>query len=136
MGLESIELINWWAVLVATVLAFVLGGIWYGPVFGTAWLEALGKTEDDIEPSASPFVISFFTALLTAITLAWLMIALGISGWLGGAVLGGVTGIGFIATAMASDSAFCGWSLRLFLIQSGYRVLYSILMGAVLGAWP
>ena len=66
------ELINWWAVLVATVLAFILGGIWYGPVFGKAWLDALGKTEDDIEPSPTPFIISFFTAGLTAVVLAWL----------------------------------------------------------------
>lgn len=129
------ELINWWAVLVATVLAFVLGGIWYGPVFGQAWLAALGKTEEDIEPSPRPFIISFFTALITAVVLAWLIIALGVVGWVNGAMLGLVTGVGFIATAMASDSAFCGWSLRLFLIQSGYRVVYSILMGAVLGGW-
>ena len=131
----SFEIANWWAVLAATVLAFLLGGIWYGPVFGKAWLEALGKTEDDIQPSASPFIISFFTALLTAVVLAWLIGALAIKGWLGGAVLGLITGVGFIATAMASDSAFCRWSLKLFLIQSGYRVLYSVLMGALLGAW-
>ncbi len=29
---------NWWAILVATVVAFVLGGLWYGPIFGKAWL--------------------------------------------------------------------------------------------------
>ena len=129
------EFINWWAVLAATVLAFVLGGIWYGPVFGKAWMAALGKTEEDIEPSPRPFVISFFTALVTAIVLAWLIKSLGIYAWPEGALLGLVTGIGFIATAMASDSAFCGWSLKLFLIQSGYRVLYSILMGALLAGW-
>ena len=111
------ELINWWAVLVATVLAFVLGGIWYGPVFGKAWLDALGKTEDEIEPSPRPFIISLFTARLTAIVLAWLIHATGMTGLGGGAMLGLIAGVGFIATAMASDSAFCGWSLKLFLIQ-------------------
>lgn len=64
------ELINGWAVLAATVLAFLLGGLWYGPLFGRAWLRALGKTEDELEPSAKPFVISFFAALLTAVILA------------------------------------------------------------------
>ncbi len=129
------DMFNWWAVLVATVLAFVLGGLWYGPLFGKAWLAAMGKTEADIEPSASPFIISFFTALLTAVTLAWLVHALSIQGWSGGALLGLVTGIGFIATAMASDTAFCGWGLRLFIIQAGYRVVYSVVMGALLGGW-
>jgi len=55
--------------------------------------------------------------------------------WLGGATLGLVTGIGFIATAMASDTAFCGWGMKLFVLQAGYRVLYSIIMAAVLGGW-
>ncbi len=126
---------NWWAVLAATVLAFVLGGLWYGPLFGNAWMAALGKSPEDIQPSPAPFIISFFTALLTAIVLAWAISLLGIVTWIGGTFLGLFVGIGFIATAMASDSAFCGWGLRLFLIQAGYRVTYSILMGALLGAW-
>jgi uncharacterized protein DUF1761 len=129
------ETFNWWAILVSTVLAFVLGGLWYGPLFGQAWMQAMGKTEEDIEPTPAPFIISFFTALLTAVVLAWLIGALQVTTWLGGASIGLVTGIGFIATAMASDTAFCGWGMKLFVIQAGYRVLYSILMGAVLGGW-
>ena len=54
--------LNWLAILVATLVGFALGGIWYGPVFGDAWLAALGKTADQIQPSATPFVISFFTS--------------------------------------------------------------------------
>jgi len=129
------ELFNWWAILAATVLAFVLGGLWYGPVFGSAWMVAIGKTAEDLEPSPTPFVVSFFAALVTAVTLAWLIQALQIATWQGGALLGLAMGIGFIATSMASDTAFCGWGIRLWLIQSGYRVVYSILMGALLGGW-
>ena len=127
--------LNWLAILIATAVAFLLGGLWYGPLFGQAWLSALGKTQDEIEPSASPFVISFFTALLTCIVVAALMLTLGIETGLGGALFGLLVGVGFIATAMASDSAFCGWGVRLFLIQAGYRVAYSVLMGAILGAF-
>ena len=127
--------LNWWAILVATAAAFVLGGIWYGPVFGKAWMAALGKTEDDIQPSPTPFIVSFFTALLTCILLAALMNSLEIATLGGGLAMGGLVGVGFIATAMASDSAFCGWGMRLFLIQSGYRVVYSIIMGGILGVW-
>ncbi|MEM7098297.1 MAG: DUF1761 domain-containing protein [Pseudomonadota bacterium] len=126
---------NWWAVLVATALAFVLGGLWYGPVFGQAWMNAIGKTEEDIEPTPMPFIVSFFTAGITAVVLAMGISALSIAGAIDGAILGLAVGIGFIATAMASDTAFCGWGMRLFLIQAGYRVTYSILMGAVLGGW-
>ena len=130
-----LDSLNWLAIGVATAVAFVLGGLWYGPLFGNAWLAALGKTEEDIEPSPAPFVISFFTALVTCVVVAVLMSALAIGSLGGGAAFGAVTGLGFIATAMASDTAFCGWGMRLFLIQAGYRVGCSILMGAIIGAF-
>ncbi len=127
--------VDWLAIGVATVVAFVLGGLWYGPLFGKAWMTALGKTEADIQPTPAPFIISFFTALLTCVVVAGLMGALAIDGVIPGAAFGLLVGIGFIATAMASDTAFCGWGMPLFLIQAGYRVTYSVLMGAIIGAF-
>ena len=127
--------LNWWAILAATAAAFVLGGLWYGPLFGQAWLKALGKTEADLQPSPTPFVISFFAALLSCVVLAAIMKGLALNTLGGGLLIGGLVGVGFIAASMASDSAFCRSGMPLFLIQSGYRVLYSILMGGILGAW-
>ncbi len=127
--------LNWMAVLAATLAGFMLGGLWYGPLFGKAWLAAIGKKAEDIKPSPGPFIISFFTALITSIVLAVLINALAIFSITGGVLLGCLTGVGFIATAMASDSAFCGWGVKLWLIQSGYRVAYSIIMGIILSAW-
>ena len=127
--------LNWLAIIVATAVGFIIGAIWYGPLFGDAWLSAIGKTADQIQPSPAPFVISFFTALITAIVLAMLINALNISTLGGGVVLGLLVGVGFIATAMASDAAFGDTGLKLWLIQSGYRVLYSVVMGAILAVW-
>ena len=127
--------LNWWAILVATGAAFALGGVWYGPMFGQAWLKALGKTEADIQPSPTPFVVSFFAALLSCLVLAAIMKGLALNSLGGGLLIGGLVGLGFIAASMASDSAFGRTGMPLFLIQSGYRVLYSILMGGILGAW-
>lgn len=127
--------LNWLAILAATIAGFVIGGLWYGPLFGNAWVAALGKKPEDIQPSPLPFVISFLTALITAIVLGLLIQALGITTAFGGLNLGLAIGAGIIATAMASDSAFCGWGWRLFVIQAGYRVTYSIVMGVILAVW-
>jgi uncharacterized membrane protein len=127
--------LNWWAILVATMAGFMLGGLWYGPIFGKAWLKAIGKTEDDIEPSPTPFIVSFFTSLITAIAVSALIHNLGFTTLSDGIALGVIAGIGFIATSMGSDSAFGRSGLPLFLIQSGYRVTYTIIMGAILVAW-
>ena len=127
--------LNWWAILAATVMAFAIGGLWYGPLFFKAWMKALGKTEDELQPAAAPFIISFCAALITSIVLAALINTLGITMLTGGLTIGLLTGVGFIAASMASDSAFCRSGVPLFLIQSGYRVTYSIAMGGVLAVW-
>ncbi len=134
LGLDIAGL-NWWAILVATAAAFALGGLWYGPLFGKAWLAALGKNEDDIQPSPQPFIVSAVAALITCIVVAVLMQALGMTGLVAGLLFGLFTGVGFIATSMASDTAFCGWGWKLWAIQAGYRVSYSVLMGGILGIW-
>jgi hypothetical protein len=36
---------------------------------------------------------------------------------------------------VAQESAFCRWSLNLFLGLAGYRVVCSVVMGAILGGW-
>ena len=42
--------INFWAVIVAAVVAFVLGALWYGPcLFGKAYLEVRA-----VNPAAKP----------------------------------------------------------------------------------
>ncbi len=133
--MDTLAALNIWAIALSTILAFVLGGLWYGPLFGNAWMHAIGKTPDDLKPTPTPFIISFFSALLSAITLAWIIHAAGIVGWQGGLGTGLTVGIGLIAAAMASDSAFCGWGVKLFFIQAGYRVCYCALMGVVLAVW-
>ena len=133
--MPDLAALNWWAIIAATVAAFALGGLWYGPMFGKAWLVALGKEEGDLEPSPRPFVIAAVATLVTCIVVAALMQSLGLSGLLTGALFGLVVGVGLIITATATDSGFCGSSLNLWLIQSGYHVAYCVLMGGIIGVW-
>lgn len=128
--------LNWWAIIVATAAAFALGALWYGPLFGKAWVAALGKSEDELQPSPEPFIISAVAALIMCIVVAALMQGLAMTGALAGILFGLITGIGYIATSMASDTAFCGWGWKLWAIQAGYRVAYSALMGGIIGIWP
>lgn len=129
------SLFNWWAILVSTLLGFIIGGIWYGPLFGKAWMKALGKTEFDLPPSVVPFVIALITAFVSAVVLAYLISVLGATTWLQGAMVGLVLSVAFIACSNISDGAYCRWSWSLVAIHSGYRVLYCILMGVILAIW-
>ncbi len=42
------------ATLVGTALGFVLGALWYGPLFGKTWMAAVGLTPETIRLNINP----------------------------------------------------------------------------------
>lgn len=63
--------VNWVAVFVSAILAFILGWLWYSPkVFGTKWAEGVGiSIEDSEQPRTSALITQFIGTLL----LAWVV---------------------------------------------------------------
>ncbi len=65
--------VSWLAVIVATVLSFVLGGLWYSPrFFGLKWAAGVGvdlEAPDAGKESAKALLVQFVSTLL----LAWLL---------------------------------------------------------------
>ncbi len=128
--------LNVWAVVVATLLGFVLGGLWYSPVaFGPAWLSAIGKREEELGSPARAMLVTLVSSFVTSLIFAALVTRLGIHTWAAGAGFGLVIGVGLIGAALASDFAFCRWSVKLLAILAGYRIVYSAIAGALLAAW-
>lgn len=127
--------LNPWAILAVTLLGFLLGGIWYGPLFFEAWLKALGKEQAQLLPPAVAMLVGLISQLGFSVAFALLVVKMDLRGLWKGLLLGLLVGFGFNAMAMASDFAFANWSFRLFLIEAGFRVVYTALSGALLGAW-
>ena len=40
---------NWLALIVASVVAFIIWALWYGPLFGKKWAWYMGMTEEDLK---------------------------------------------------------------------------------------
>ena len=128
---------NTLAILTATVAGMSLGVLWYSPLaFGRAWLQAIGKTEEELSSPLVPMLGSILSCLATAIALASIIALAGIATLSEGVALGAVIGLGIVFTALLSDNLFCGWGWKLLLIQSGYRVVYIVVMAAIIAAWP
>lgn len=127
--------LNPWAILAATFLGFLIGGLWYGPLFFEAWLKALGKAQDQLLPPALAMLVGLVSQTGFSLALAMLIVKMDLRGLGKGLLLGLLVGLGFNTMAMASDFAFANWSFRLFLIEAGFRVVYTALAGAILGVW-
>jgi len=128
--------INYLAVLVATIAAYFFGALWYSSVlFGRTWLRALGKSKEELPSPTLPMLINFILAFITALGLALLIKSLGVVTLLGGILIGLVVAIAFIVTNTLSEYLYSGASMKLFWIHAGYRVVYILIMGAILGVW-
>ena len=64
--------INWLAVAVGAILAYLLGWLWYSPkMFGAKWMEGVGVSRDD--PSAPPPTAAMVTQAIGTFLLAWVV---------------------------------------------------------------
>jgi hypothetical protein len=130
--------VNWLAVIVAAVSSFVLGGIWYGPLFGKRWQSQLGLSDEKIAGGnvAMIFGISFILTFIVALALGLLINAVLPSPDLASGLRTGFeVSLLFVATTIGINYLFARHSLALYGIDVGYMVLMFAVMGAILGAW-
>ena len=131
----AIANVNWLSVIIAAISAFLLGGIWYGPLFGQAWMTEFGYTEEDLKKRSVPktFGFSLVLAFIAALNLEMFIgaeadLTMGLGA-------GFLAGLGWVATFLGILYLFEMQSLRAYLVNAGYCVFSLTLMGAILGAW-
>ncbi len=134
--------INYLAVLVVTAVAFGLGALWFSPVlFGKSWMEAIGKTEEEIkaemENQSMPLIygLTFVAWLVTAFVLAHFVDYAAATSLMDGLQTGFWTWLGFAVTYEVIHGLFEARPPRLMMINSGYHLVSLLIMGGVLAAW-
>ncbi|WP_405230411.1 DUF1761 domain-containing protein [Lentisalinibacter sediminis] len=126
--------INWLAVFAAAASAFIIGGLWYGPLFGKAWMNANGYSEEDLAKRSMPLVfgVSFLLMLAAAVNLAMFI---GPEATMAFVTMAGLAaGLGWVATFLGVIYLFERRPATLWLVNGGYSVVALTLMGAILGA--
>lgn len=130
--------LNYFSILLAAIVSFMFGWLWYGVLFPKSWMAAIGKSEADIKsqaPSPWPLVVAFIALLIMAWVLA------GIIGHLGqgqvtfrnGVISGALVWLGFVITTLAVNHAFQGSKRALTLIDGGHWLGVLLLQGAIIG---
>jgi hypothetical protein len=132
--------INFIAVIVATLSTFLVGWLWYGPLFGKAWMNAVGLSEEELQQSnmAKIFSLAFIFELIMAFNLAMFLTgspeaAAQIDAGMG-AFYGFLTGFGWIFFALAVNSLYEHKSWKYIFINGGYWSVAFTVMGLIIGA--
>jgi hypothetical protein len=131
----DLSTINWLAVLVAAVSTFLLGGLWYGPIFGRSWMAAAGMTEERARQGnmAKVFGLSFLLQLIAALVLA--MFVGPESDAMFGLLAGLSVGLCWVGTAFGVVYLFEQRPFGHWAVNAGYHVVSYTLMGFIVGAW-
>ena len=145
MGTNMITLsdINWWAVLLAACGYYVLGALWFTPLFGRAWDRSIGYDRAAgtgrfppayyvvplIGAAIGTLVVAVFTALIDPVLIA--------PGALVGSAAVGL-GIGVAIAGATLTNALTPHTPKPYLfaaITAGYHVVGCTLVGVILGAF-
>lgn len=133
---NAFQNLNWLAIVVAAVSAFILGSLWYSPyMFAKRWMKETGITEDSAKNTnmIKLFSLAFILSLVASFFLATFIGPVAGAGF--GALAGFMAGFGWVFTFMGISYLFEARSLAHFLINSLYSVASMTLMGFVIGVW-
>lgn len=125
---------NLLAILIAAASGFLIGGIWYGPLFGKAWQREVGLSDAEIQSAnmVKIFGITFLFSLLSAVFLGHLLAHFDTDFYRTMMISTGIA-LGFVAPAIGTNYLYGRKSGKLFAIDAGYWIAFYAAMGLVFG---
>jgi hypothetical protein len=134
--------VNFWAILVAAVIAFAGGSLWYSPIlFGKEWMKLTNMTDKDVAAAKAKggmwksYLAQFIASIITFGVLGFIVAAATGVTAADGAFMGFLAWLGFIATDLLGALLWEKKPLRLALIQGSFTLLTLVIGGAIIGAW-
>lgn len=132
------EDVNFLSVLLAGVVAWALGALWYSPLlFGKTWQKAVGMTDDDLQ--GANMAVIFGSSFILMCVMMFGLVPILIFGHdnisiTHGAFHGALIGILFAGTSMGINYLYQRKSFKLWLIDASYQILFLAIGGAII-AW-
>jgi hypothetical protein len=124
---------NLLAIFIAALCGFLVGGLWYGPLFGKTWMAENGFTEEELRKDnmVKIYGLTFAFSVLSAVFLGHLLAATGVTKPFVVMMISVGTALGFIVPAIGTNYLFSRQSGKLFAIDAGYWVAFYAAMGGV-----
>jgi len=132
--------LNFLGVLVAFVVSFLSGAIWFGPkTFYPIWMKARGVTSGQLTTTQNKPVILFggtiLGVLMQSLTLGLIINSLGKHtdiGVVDGAGVGFALGVGIAMFASLSHRLFGGENLKVWIIETANDAINLTIAGAII----
>jgi len=131
--------INYLAVVVAAVVAFILGWLWYMPLFGKAYQAARGITDQMAAEGQKDMGKTMTVIAICTLIMAWAVAVLAgythLETWMQGLKLGLLCWFGFAATMGLIETMTSRRKMASYYIDAGYWLVSLVIMGIVVSVW-
>jgi hypothetical protein len=125
--------VDYVAVLVAGVAAYLFGWLWYSKMFfGSLWMKLSGKDMGDGKPGVKMILLGVLVPLVTAYVLTYVLDAFGaadVSTALQGAFW---VWLGFFATTAFNGYLYGGLKFQLYILDIAHYLAALLIMAAIL----
>lgn len=129
-------MVNYLAVLVAAVMSFLVGPLWYGPLFGKKWATLTGVTEEQgKEMGMKPLIVTFIGFLCLSYAIGRIMSFGGLSGAWWGCMVAFLVWLMIMAPLMLSQTLYQNQPVKLWGIDAGFRLVTTLIIGLIIGIW-
>lgn len=130
--------IDWVGVVVATVAAMVIGGVWYGPLFGNRWMALIGKTKQELQAQGNAGIgygIAIVGAFILSIVMSYVTQWGAATGFGEGAIVGIVMWAGFLIATQVTGMVFEQRPWELIMLNSGNGLLTFLVVGGIVASF-
>ncbi len=130
--------INHGAVWVSVIWLHILGFLWYGPLFGDAWMEAVGLTQADAESGSGSiglWVTNLVASAGAVYMLAWVFTKLNVQSIQSGLINGVLIAFFFYTLPKMSGGMFAQTEYYLAWLDGGFQMVGWGVSGLILGVW-
>lgn len=132
--------INWVAILVATIAAFIIGGLWYSALFRSVWRRLSGLQDDQLQPGAAlsyglGFICSFIMAYVMARVVDYVLREPEQKTIGNGLLVGLLVWTGFVATTSLTTDLIGRKPLARWLVEALHFLVVLLMMGGLLAYW-
>lgn len=138
--------INMLAVLTAVVVNFILGSIWFMPLFGKLWGKEMGY-DPNMKPDKSVMIRGMLYMVIGNFLFAWVL-AWTMAGWQfipGAKEMGPMVNalnsaifiwLGFYFPGRLTATVWENRSWKLFAINAGYDFVALLVVASIISFWP
>jgi len=127
--------IDWMVVIIAAVLNMIIGYFWYSQwLFKKTWQSLCKHGSKEMRGDKLYLLYGFINSLVIAYFLAFFEGMLGVVTVTDGMFLAFYAWLGFTATTQIGSVIWCGRPLKLFVLNSGCKLVSYLVMGGVIAS--